>query len=349
MSAGAKGVKSERLIHVRVIGLAFLSLCAAIAGTCALLAHNVAAIALAHLLAAFTGGAAGAIADRRRLGSHFFAWIMAFAMPLYGGVASYFLFQDMKRRRTGRLVEEYAVYLDEAASFRDSVPIGRFPAPNEMISLGDVLMETDSESVQRVAIEYLAEMETPSALEILRKAASTAGSEAYFFSMNALTQMEDRMLARLDELEDQFKQDGAAGADADLLLKTASAYLDFIYYNFVEGEIRQEYLRRAQTLLNRVLDNNSTGAIERDNALVLAGRAQLLLNENRGALKYFNRYIANNPERSAGYLWRAEAWHKLREYALVKKDCAKAASMSDMPQNMRGVIDFWLLPEEKAV
>lgn len=344
MSSSAGGILAgrERLIRASGAILATLSLCAAVYGALALLGQNFADIALAHLFAATTGGAAGNIADRRRLGWHFFPWIVAFTCPLLGGVAAYLLLQNMKKPRAGKLIEEYSAYLDEAASFRESVPYAQGLTPAEPLSLGDVLNITDSEAEQRIAIEYLSEMETPSALEILRKAASTAGSEAYFFSMTALTQMEDRMLARLDELEYSIQRTGEVEADADLLMETARSYLDFIYYNFASGEIRTEYLRRIDTLLSHVFSKNATGKNEIDEALILSGRVRLAMNESKAAARYFTRYIESNPEKYNGYLWRAEAWYKLHEYSHLREDCASADKIGGIPQNMRSVVDFWL-------
>lgn len=334
--------KSERLIHLCGVTLATLSLCSAVLGAYAILGENCAQVALAHLLAALTGGAAGTIADRRRLGRHFFPWILSFAIPLFGGVGVYFLLQNMKKPWSGKLMEEYTAYLDDAASFRESVPITDQTAPTAPVPLGDVLSVTDSEAEQRIAIEYLSEMETPAAVEVLRKAASTAGSEAYFFSMTALTQMEDKMLARLDELEDAIKRSGETEADGDLLIQTAAAYLDFIYYHFVTGETRTEYLQRAQALLDHVLERNATGSSELDESLLLSGRVQLGMGNARMAIKYFNRYIARNPQQWNGYLWRAEAWYRSGDYGRVREDCAKADKISGITQNMRYVTDFWL-------
>lgn len=348
MSPRGNATQKERIIHAAGRLFAVVSLGAGVFGAYAALELNFLAIVTAHLLAAFYGGAAGAIADRRRLGRHFFPWTVAFTIPLFGGVAAYFLLQNMKRPRTGRLFEEYAVYLDDAAAFKDSVPVMEHAAPGEPVSLGDVLSTADSEAEQRIAVEYLAEMETPQAMEILRKAASSAGSEAYFFAMTALTQMESRMLARVDELEDQIRHTGEQTADVEVLLNAASAYLDFLYYHFVAGETRTEYLRRAETLLNYALENQSAGPGEINEALLLAGRVQLALGNGKRAIKYFNNYIDSNPDRSSGYLWRAEAWHKLGKYAQLRDDCEKAGKVGDLPANMRPVIDFWLTENSAA-
>lgn len=340
--ADARATGRER--RMRSLGplLGALSSGAAIAGLFAMVAQNLAGIIAAHLLAAITGGCAGAIADRRRLGAHFFPWVMAFTMPFFGGSAAYFLLETMKRPRTGRLLEDYAAYLNDAASHRESVPVPAGSSPTELVSLGDVLADPASDAEQRIAIEYLAEMETQAAFEILRKAASSADREAYFFAMTAMTQMEDKMLARLGELEDAVSSSGEGRADAELLLKTATAYIDFIYYRFATGGRRSEYLHRAEKLLRNALDGPATGTREINEALVLLGRVKLALNDGESAAKCFSKHIERNPSRSLGYLWRAEAWHALGNYERLREDCRRARELGDIPPNMLAVLDFWL-------
>lgn len=340
--ADTRAAGRERRMRSLSLLLGALSLCAAIAGSFAIIAQNLPGIVVAHLLAATTGGCAGAVADRRRLGAHFFPWIMAFTMPFFGGSAAYFLLETMKRPRTGRLLEDYAAYLNDAASYRESVPILERSAPTESVSLGDVLSNPASDAEQRIAIEYLAEMETQAGFEILRKAVASAGREAYFFAMTAVTQMEDKMLAQLGELEDAVRNSGEGQADEELLVKTATAYIDFIYYQFATGERRSEYLRRAETLLRNALDRHATGAREINEALILLGRVKLALNDGESAAKCFSKHIERNPSRSLGYLWRAEAWHMLGNYARLREDCRRARELGEIPPNMLAVLDFWL-------
>ncbi len=340
--ADARAAGRER--RMRRLGqvLGAFSLCAALAGLFAMVAHHLPGILVTHLLAAMTGGCAGAVADRRRLGAHFFPWIMAFTMPFFGGSEAYFLLETMKKPRTGRLLEDYAAYLNDAASYRESVPVSERSLPTEPVFLSDVLLHPVSDAEQRIAIEYLAEMETQAAFEILRKAISSAGREAYFFAMTAMTQMEDKMLAQLGELEDAVSNSGEDRADEELLLKTAAAYIDFIYYQFATGERRAEYLHRAETLLRNALDRPATETREINAALILLGRVKLALNDGESAAKCFSRHIERNPACSLGYLWRAEAWHLLGNYARLREDCRRARELGEIPPNMLAVLEFWL-------
>lgn len=338
-------VKSGTRVRWLGVSLGSLSFCIAIAGSISVLAQAFTFAFLAHFLAAITGGIAGDIADRRRLGKHFFPWIMAFALPLFGGSAAYFLLETMKKPRSGRLLEEYAAYLNDAASYRESVPVAVRSAPTELLSLGDVLSNPASGVEQRIAVEYLTDMETQAALEILRKAAASADRETYFLAMTAMTQMEAKLLARLGELEDTIRQTGENNTKVELLLKTATAYIDFIYYQFAIGERRNEYLHRAESLLQRALKNPSTGSNEINEALILLGRIELELNKGDQAAAYFSKYIELNPTRNQGYLWRAEAWHSLGKYARLREDCEAASKIGGIPPNMLEVLRFWL-PEE---
>lgn len=333
----------ENFRHWLALLLCVLSFGAALAGTWAIVAQDYVYVILEHFIAAFSGGLAGAIADRRRLGSHFFPWVISFTLPLFGGSAAYFLLETMKRPRTGRLQEEYTTYLNDAALYRDSVPIHFRAAPMELISLTDVLSNPASDAEQRIAIEYLADMETKASYEILRKAAH-AKEETYFFAMTAITQMEDKMLVQLGELENKIHSSGENNADIELLLKTAKIYINFIYFQFVFGETRLDYLHRAETLLQNILNNSESEENEINQALILSGRVKLALNDNKGAIKFFSQYLVKNPKHHTGYLWRAEAWYHLGQYDRLRKDLKAAKEIGNIPLNMHNVVNFWLTP-----
>lgn len=343
-SFAAYAVRKERLVgHVGLL-LGALSLVAAAAGFIAVLEQAFFWVIPAHCVAAITGAYAGSIADKRRLGKQAFPWVMALTVPLFGGIVAYFLLETMKKPKTGTLLEEYAVYLNDAASYRDSVPVleREVPKTAELVSLADVLTNPSSEAEQRIAVEHLADMETQAAIDILRKVMVSSNKEGYFFAMTAMTQMEDKMLTHLQELEDAIALTGEEHVEVEILLKTAVAYIDFIYYRFAMGERRAEYLQRVETILQRVLDTAAASASERNESLILLGRVKLQMNDGEAAVQCFSRYIDRNPERPLGYLWRAEAWYMLGKYGQLRDDCRKVKQMESVPKNMLEVMDIWL-------
>lgn len=319
-----------------------ISFCAAIVGSFAILAHNLPVIILGHFLAAIAGGCAGAVADSRRLGIPFFPWIMAFTMPLWGGIMTCLLLEAMKKHRTGTLGEEYAVYLNDAASYKVSVPVPERPVSAEFVSLKDVLLNSKSDTERRVAIEYLSEMETQAAFEILRNTAVFLDRKTAIFATNVMAQEKDKLLADINELENSVRDTGKDHVNVELLKKTAVAYIDFCYYQFATDENRIQYLHRAETLLRLLVDAPRSTA---DEALILLGRVKLAQNDGEDAVTCFNRYIERNPCCNLGYLWRAEAWHTLGKYTHLREDCRAARKIGSIPPNMMRVLDFWL-PEE---
>lgn len=340
----ASAVRKERLMGYGGMLLGALSLSAASVGFIAVLTQHFFWVIPAHCMAAITGAYAGSIADKRRLGKQSFPWVMALTVPLLGGIAAYFLLETMKKPKTGTLLEEYAVYLNDAASYRDSVPVleRKMPKTAELVSLADVLTNPSSEAEQRIAVEHLVDMETQAAIEILRKVITSSNKEGYFFAMTAMTQMEDKMLTSLHELEYSITLVGEEHVALEVLLKTAVTYIDFIYYQFAVGERRTECLQRVKTLLRRVLDSPAITTSERNEALILLGRVKLQMNDGAAATKCFSRYIAHNPDHPLGYLWRAEAWYILGKYERLREDCRKVQQMESVPSNMRGIMDFWL-------
>lgn len=340
----------ERFIGYWGALLGALSFSIAVVGFIAVLGQAFLFALAAHFLAAIAGAYAGAIADKRRLGKQYFPWVMALTIPLFGGIAVYCLLETMKRPKTGTLLEEYAIYLNDAASYRDSVPVleREMPKAAELVSLADVLTHPASEAEQRIAVEHLADMETQAAIDILRKVMASSNKEGYFFAMTAMTQMEDKMLTYLQELEDSIKLIGEEHIDIEILLKTSITYIDFIYYQFAMGERRTEYLQRVEAILQLILVNASANASDINEALILLGRVKIQVDDGVAATKLFSRYIEHNPERPLGYLWRAEAWYTLGKYEQVRADCRKVKQMEAVPQNMRLVIDFWLQTTDKT-
>lgn len=345
--------RKEHLADFWRMFLGFSSLACALAGCAAALAENLPLLVLFHCLAAASGAQAGALADKRRIGRQFFPWIMALTVPLFGGIGAFFLLETMKRSSSHAILEGYTAYLqdiNDAATYRESVPVRAqaMTETSEMVSLADVLANPASEAEQRIAIEHLADMESKSAFEILRRVVATPGTAGYFFAMTAMTQMEDKMLTRLQELEDALRTDGVREANVEMLLKAAQAYIDFIYFQFAVGERRQEYLERAWTLLSLVLDDPEASASELGTALLLMGRVNLWQHDAASALRSFSQYIERRPDLPQGYLWRAEAWYLQGDFARVRQDCLTASQLKGLSQKMQELIDLWLQSSPKA-
>lgn len=298
------------------------------------------AIAVAfHAMAALLGGRAAVISDGRRLGSHFFQNAVAFCLPFFGGVISFLLAESIKRKKIGRLSEEFAVYLNDAATFRESVSAAEAEVPpsEDLVSLADILASPVSEAEQRIAVENLAGMETPDAIGILRQVAESDTGEGRLFAMTALGQIEERLLGKLLRLEERLRAEEGT-APPETLVETARAYIDFSYFRLVQDTRSNEYLVRAGELLERAAAYAET----EDDARILLGRVRLMQYDGEGARACFDAYLAKKPDNQAGFLWRAEANYMLGRCAEVREDCLRAHRLGPIPANIRASTDFWL-------
>ena len=318
--------------------LALASLGSGCLGASYLLGGALPLAALCHTVSGGLGCYAATLSDSRRLGGHWFQAALSFCVPFLGGAAAFFLSEAVKRKKSGTLADEFAVYLNDAASFRESVPVtdGNAPSPDDMVSLADILANPISEAEQRIAVENLASMETPAAMEILRKVIDSDAGEGRFFAMTALGQMEDKLLVKLERLEDDLDSGRDVGVGA--LIETARTYMDFSYYQLAQDARRAKYLARAGELLEKALADEDCAA----DAWILLGRVRLLEYDCAKALRCFSTYIRDNPERQGGYLWRAEAWLLMGEYGRVREDCADAVRLGPIPGNIDGSVRFWI-------
>ena len=297
---------------------------------------------LCHLISAGLGGYAATLSDSRRLGKRWFQPAVAFCIPFLGGFTAFILSESVKRKKTGRLSEEFAVYLNDAASFRESVPVTDASTPDveSLVPLGDILVNPVSEAEQRIAVENLASMETQDAMEILRRVIDSNSGEGRFFAMTAIGQMEDKLLAKLQSLEARLSSD--RDAECGLMLEAAHAYIDFSYYELAQDARRREYLERAGELLEMAVRDDACSA----EAWLVLGRVRLMQYDAVRALDGFNAYLKKRPDSQAGLLWRAEAWYAQGDYDRVRDDCRQACRMGGIPGNVRGSVEFWLAGQD---
>lgn len=318
--------------------LAFCSLALGCFGLERLLRGDPIPAALCHILATASGGYAAMRSDSRRLGRRLFHAALAACIPFFGGFTAFFLSEAVKRKRTGSLADEFAVYLNDAASFRESVSVNDadIPVTQNLAPLYDILIGNASESEQRIAVENLVSMETPAAVEILRRVVEADKGEGKFFAMTALGQMEDKLLGRLQR-EEEFI---ASGRDDGVtpILETVATYIDFIYYRIAVDARRADFLERASALLDMALKKDDCP----DSAWLLLGRVKLMAKDGLAAMDCFNAYLRLHPNDPGGLIWRAEAWYTLGNYGQVRVDCRAATAGGAVPAGISASVAFWL-------
>lgn len=325
--------------------MAAASLCIGCAGVYLLMNDGMPLAILAHLAASVVGCYAAILSDSRRLGGHWFQASVSFSIPFLGGCTAYFLSEAVKRKKSGTLSDEFAIYLNDAASFRESIPVADTdPAPAESIlPLADVLANPISEAEQRIAVENLASMETPDAMGILRRVIDSDSGEGRFFAMTALGQMEEKLLAKMQRQENELSS--GREVTPGMMVAAARTYLDFSYFQIAQNGRRLEYLTRPAELLTDALAMNDCDG----EAMILMGRVGLMLYKPEEALEMFNAYLKIYPESQNALLWRAETWYMLGDYQKVRDDCLHAREVGDVPGWIGDAVEFWTAGSETAI
>ncbi len=317
--------------------LSIVSLAIGLSGLALLIEGHIAPAVIAHLAAAVIGRYAAVVSDNRRSGNHWFQTALSFCLPFIGPYAAFALSDAMKHKKTGTLSQEFAVYLNDAATFRESVPIVDSEAPlaEDVVSMTDILKNPLSEAEQRMAVENLSSMETPHAIEALRKVIDSNSGEGRFFAMTALAQLEERLFAKLQSLEESIATGRLDGPD--VCLETAKTYLDFSYYQLAQDARREEFLSKAMVMLDKTMADK----VFDPEAWILAGRIALLRSDGEKALNYFNQYLKLLPNSVKGLLWRAETWFMLGNFEQVRLDCLSILEYGGPPDSFSDTVMFW--------
>ncbi|MDR3211901.1 MAG: tetratricopeptide repeat protein [Planctomycetota bacterium] len=317
---------------------AILALIGSIASVYLMFDHQLLMALGVHSLAALLGGIAGINSDNRRSGRHWYPPSLAFCLPIIGPFFAYLLSESVKWKRTGSLSEEFALYLNDAASIKESVKQSDIEAPptEELVSMADIISNPLNDVEQRVAVENLSSMETPSAMAVLRKVIdSGTGGEGRFFAMTAMARLEERIFSSIQRLEESIAVGRQSGPD--VCLETAKNYLDFSYYQLAKDARRDEYLEKAREWLGRCMQENAFDP----EAWIMLGRIELQQNNPQKALDCFNTFLRLIPRSRKGLLWRAEAWYMLGNYDQVRRDCLSVLELGCLVDNFHETIMFW--------
>ena len=266
-----------------------------------------------------------------------FVAITAAVVPALGPVLAWIHLVGARTVPRGTLMQDYSEHLDATAhagqqEHTRSEAIA--PVPEQLASLADVISSDASDDYKRSAIENLARMETPQAVDVLRKTLAHPSVEVRFYAAGALDHLERRLATRVEALERQLAS--AGGTDPVVLFALAQACFDHSYYHVATDRRRTAQLEKALTHARHALDAN--GDV---NAWILSGRTLLELHRYGEAEICFQRYLTIRPDDVKGLLWHAEALFRLGRFKAVRATCAKARRVGTVPARMEAAVWMW--------
>ena len=315
------------------VAVGWLSTLLAGKGIVLLLSGRAAAAFALHAAAAILAAWASARCSRvdRR-----FAYFIAFAIPFAGAIFVWLYAIGPSWSSSAQVARRFQERIDATQWVSPwEIPVYRpppAPQPFLLSPMVEILSSNASDEEKRLAIEGLAKLETPEAIESLRQALMLPSPEIRFYAASVLQRLEERLALRLRALE----EGGTFLAEPGGLLEAARAYYDYAYYRLADETRAMQFLEKALRYAEEAASRGCDPA-----AHLMRGRICLTLKRLDEAEGAFSRYIALVPDDVKGRLWRAEARFFLGRYAGVREDCEAAHRMGGIPAKMREVVEMW--------
>lgn len=320
-----------------VLGLAGIISCALSAVHLLVLAAPLWAL-LTHVVGAVLCAAAAVRLRHPVRGSGLFEYVAALAIPSLGGLL--ILLHALGERfgvRQGA-AEDFAAYIDPVSRLGEErlpeVRRGLIPSPAYLAPIIDVLQSGATDDEKRNAIEGLARLESPEAVDTLRTALVNESPDIRFYAASVLSRMEERLAQRVKALDDAMVH--GEQTDADLDLEKARTFFDYAYLRLAEDVRRADYLERAVTCATAAVQSGADPS-----GWVVAGRALMELHRYQEAEEMFTRYLDAVGENVKGLLWRAEARFYLGQYRKVREDCARALRFGEVSETVAQAAKLW--------
>ncbi len=270
--------------------------------------------------------------DRR----DFAVLLWAFTVPALGPLIAWLHQVGAQAARETGLFANYLDYLDVSARVGNAA-VNRTdatPTPAQVAPLAEVLDSGADDALKRSAIEGLARLETPEAIDQLRHALGHASVEVRFYAAGALEHLEARLSTRLEIMERAYAR--APDGDPQAQLDLARACFDFSWYRLARDQRHRDLVKRTLQHALRAAERGAGAA-----ALLLAGRACLELRQFERAAGLFQRFHEQQPGDGKGLLWLAEARYHLGQYAEVRACCRDALAAGAVPAAVQAPVWMW--------
>jgi len=221
---------------------------------------------------------------------------------------------------------------------RDAIDIKR----NEMEvdAFRDVL-RTNDRQLEENAINKLSRSLTKESVNILKDVVKTSHSDTRILAASALTEMEDKIITKVETLRTQVYQN----PHGHTVLELARVYDLYCYLGVLDTVSEKHYqnlaLEQYETFL-QIDSGHRVANLEYGRILLNSGRTE-------DAIKNLRLALALSPEDVNPQIWLAEAYYRSQDYDNVRKLCTKLADMKKLPGNIREVVDWWNSEEEVVV
>ncbi len=274
------------------------------------------------------------------------AFAIASVLPVYGMLGMFSVYLYLRNAKT-----QSREYFETDENFhsdhrqvwikdveRDAIDIKR----NEMEvdAFRDVL-RTNDRQLEENAISKLSRSLTRNSINILKDVVKTSSSDTQILAASALTEMEDKIITKIETLRAQVDQN----PDEKTVLELARVYDLYCYLGVLDTVSEKHYQKLALEQYRSFLQMQSghrTANLEYGRILLNAGRTE-------DAIKNLRLALALSPEDVNPQIWLAEAYYRSQDYDNVRKLCTNLADTKKLPENIQEVVDWWTTQNDVVV
>lgn len=276
----------------------------------------------------------------------YIAIVLAICLPVYGIIGMSLLFVSLKHLRVkkgGRFEVEGVFQPRKHKMFlrypdrkrwqveQDELDISSF---RDVFRLGDIEME-------EIVIDKLSKTLTRQSVAILKEVLLTSGSDTKILAATALTEIEGKIIGKIDDLRYLLKKDGE---DLKTMLELARTYDLYCYLGVLDIASVKTYQERAIRLYERYLASYPKSP---DIAMEY-GRLLHNAEREKQAIEILTRAVELAPENASPRIWLAEVLFEAGNYERVTEVCDDILALESVPERSKEVAALWATDTETS-
>ncbi|MFQ5674381.1 MAG: tetratricopeptide repeat protein [bacterium] len=202
------------------------------------------------------------------------------------------------------------------------------------------ILKTNDRQLEELAVNKLSKELTKNSVNILKSVLKSHTSDTRVLAASALTEMEDKILTRIDALRAELYRDSD---NPDATLELARAYDLYCYLGVLDSVSERYYQGLTLEHYEKFLKIDP-GHLE---ANLEYGRILLNAGKIDEAIKMLRLAQSLTPESINPQIWLAEAYYRAEDYQNVRKICQRLSSFEKVPSRVKEVVSWWI-PEERT-
>lgn len=271
------------------------------------------------------------------------AFIFGLVLPVYGMLGMYLISLSMRKIKVPPkeyfetdetiLPGKYKAIIKDV----DGNILGVMREELDIDAFKDIFASGDRQ-LEENAINKLSKLVNKHSVAILKDVIKNCSSDTKILAASALTEVEDRIIKKIQDLRKNLKQGPENYSE---ILELARTYDLYCYLGVLDSVIEKYYQKLALEHYRKFLThhpNHREASLEYGRILLNTGNVEEAIRNLRYAIEL-------SPQNPNPRIWLAEAYYELGNYKAVRDVCYKLTEFERLPENIREIVNWWAIGE----